>query len=267
MKHLTLPKNTSGKDFIVGDLHGCYDDLMTALDLIKFDFKNDRLFSVGDLIDRGKDSMKCLNLIYEDWFYAVLGNHEHMMVESIVDQNRSSFQCWVQNGGCWHFNESEEELKCIALDLKELPRVITVEHKFHIVHAEITKRVLNMEIYHYDRIPVSDMTLFHWDFSEESEMDMLWGRDLIKACYDYPKKAELFQKDLMTTFCGHTQVSDVVKLGSQIYIDTGAYEYYTKNVESVLTIAEPDAGMLHQYSIKNKTISSKKFEMMVDSKI
>lgn len=55
-------KNNTGQDYVVGDIHGCYELLMTRLDAMKFDRKHDRLFSVGDLVDRGRDSFKCLKL-------------------------------------------------------------------------------------------------------------------------------------------------------------------------------------------------------------
>src|SRR3546814_1363745 len=74
--HRHLPANTAGRDFIVGDLHGCLDLLQVELARIAFDPTRDRLFSVGDLTDRGPDSMGCLRLLREPWFYAVHGNHE-----------------------------------------------------------------------------------------------------------------------------------------------------------------------------------------------
>ena len=49
-------RNTTGRDLIVGDIHGCFGRLANALTLIDFDPARDRLFSVGDLVDRGPDS-------------------------------------------------------------------------------------------------------------------------------------------------------------------------------------------------------------------
>ena len=43
--------NRKGRDFIVGDLHGCVDALRYLLREIAFDPASDRLFSVGDLVD------------------------------------------------------------------------------------------------------------------------------------------------------------------------------------------------------------------------
>ncbi|MDE9571066.1 metallophosphoesterase, partial [Xenorhabdus bovienii] len=64
--------------FVVGDLHGCYQLLMDRLQQIDFDYENDLLISVGDLIDRGDRNVECLDLITQSWFRAVRGNHEQM---------------------------------------------------------------------------------------------------------------------------------------------------------------------------------------------
>ncbi len=68
--------------WVVGDLHGCYTNLMNKLDTIGFDNKKDLLISVGDLVDRGAENVECLELITFPWFRAVRGNHEHMMIDA-----------------------------------------------------------------------------------------------------------------------------------------------------------------------------------------
>jgi serine/threonine protein phosphatase 1 len=72
----TVAANTRGRDFVVGDIHGWLEPLQAELDAVCFDPAVDRLFSVGDLIDRGPDSEQCLLLTREPWFFAVRGNHE-----------------------------------------------------------------------------------------------------------------------------------------------------------------------------------------------
>src|SRR5690349_6471755 len=84
--HLELPRNSKGRDFIVGDLHGVYDLLDQALETVRFDTQCDRLFSVGDLMDRGPYSARALVFLQKPWFFAVAGNHEAMFVE-VVDED------------------------------------------------------------------------------------------------------------------------------------------------------------------------------------
>ena len=60
--------------WVVSDIHGCYQRLLDELKCRHFNPFEDLLISVGDLIDRGPDSVKSLQLINEKWFRAVRGN-------------------------------------------------------------------------------------------------------------------------------------------------------------------------------------------------
>jgi hypothetical protein len=51
-----LDANQVGRDFVVGDIHGCFSKLSAELERLRFDRDVDRLFSVGDLVDRGPES-------------------------------------------------------------------------------------------------------------------------------------------------------------------------------------------------------------------
>ena len=78
------PANTLGRDFVVGYVHGQLNMLDHLLAAVRFDSAKDRLFSVGDLVDRGPDGgALLLRLEREPWFYAVLGNHEALMYRGI----------------------------------------------------------------------------------------------------------------------------------------------------------------------------------------
>ena len=79
-----LPLNTLGKDYVIGDLHGCYVLLILLLHQVKFNPNVDRLISVGDLVDRGNNSLECFNLLNRPWFYSVLGNHEDLLRYSVL---------------------------------------------------------------------------------------------------------------------------------------------------------------------------------------
>ena len=75
------------KVFLVGDLHGEITKLNDKLVGVGFDKQQDLLVSVGDLVDRGEGIIACLNLVYEDWFTCVKGNHEELMISSVLGGN------------------------------------------------------------------------------------------------------------------------------------------------------------------------------------
>jgi len=64
------------RTIVVGDIHGCYDELIDLLDVVKLK-KKDRVISVGDLIIKGEKSREVLDLFIKDErFSAVVGNHD-----------------------------------------------------------------------------------------------------------------------------------------------------------------------------------------------
>ena len=66
---------------------------------IEFDEKVDRLFSVGDLVDRGPESPRALEWLAKPWFFACRGNHEQFVIDSIDPEQ---YELWINhNGGEW----------------------------------------------------------------------------------------------------------------------------------------------------------------------
>lgn len=75
--------------YAIGDIQGCYHAFQALLERISFDEKTDRLWLVGDLINRGSGSLEVLRWCYahQDSLTVVLGNHDlHALVvaEGIV---------------------------------------------------------------------------------------------------------------------------------------------------------------------------------------
>ncbi len=69
----------SGRTIIVGDIHGCYDELVALLEKAALS-REDRVVSVGDLIVKGEKNREVLDLFIEDErFSAVLGNHDRAL--------------------------------------------------------------------------------------------------------------------------------------------------------------------------------------------
>ena len=199
IKH--FEENINGKDFIVGDIHGCFSLLAKKLKEVNFDKTKDRLFSVGDLVDRGNESEECYKWLNKPWFHAVRGNHEQMVIDV-------KYGLWPEhnlyiNGGAWFFGLTHEEQMCYVDLFDSLPYVITVDTKFGkvgIIHADC---------------PVSDWNLLDLDDRHAKEM-CLWGR--IRITYqDY-----IPIENIWRVFHGHTITEERVQYGNVHFIDTGA---------------------------------------------
>lgn len=64
------------RTIVVGDIHGCYDELLDLLAEVQF-ADGDRLVSVGDLVTKGPKSREVLDRFMSDsQFSAVIGNHD-----------------------------------------------------------------------------------------------------------------------------------------------------------------------------------------------
>jgi len=132
-------QNKLGRDFAVGDIHGCFHLLKMALESYEFNPQVDRLFAVGDLIDRGPYSSQALKWLSRPWFNSCLGNHEEMILRSLQDP--SHCQPWFSaNGGDWWLRAKPSTRHQILSAFSALPAAMEIktEHgSVGIVHADV----------------------------------------------------------------------------------------------------------------------------------
>ena len=116
---------TGGRDWVVGDVHGCFQTLRQALRAIQFEFGRDRLFSVGDLIDRGPNSFEALEWLEGERFEAVvMGNHEAEMVRLL---QTGEILAPVKSYQQWMWNIERQDLLRWYRAVRSLPLAVTVE--------------------------------------------------------------------------------------------------------------------------------------------
>jgi serine/threonine protein phosphatase 1 len=212
MKIVNYDRNPYGKDFFVGDIHGEYEKLEYALFNVGFNKSCDRLWSVGDLVDRGPESLKCLSLTDHPWFYAVKGNHEQIMIDATTmgDEQKAdqwkSVSMWLENGGEWYSNLSstvQEYADYLIGEADKLPNGIRVGD-IGVIHAEC---------------PLCDWDLLAIDQGEHLKAKAMWARTRISY------GVQSLVQGVTAVVVGHSPVKDVTVLGNHVYIDQGACFY------------------------------------------
>jgi len=134
------------RTIVVGDIHGCFDELTELLDLIKLK-ENDRVVAVGDLITKGPKSREVLDLFISDRrFSSVVGNHDRKIRQKLrgepVRLTKEQRQAFV---------ELEANRERYAAYLRLLPYTIDLGSHL-VVHAGVRPGVaLNAQM-------ASDMT-------------------------------------------------------------------------------------------------------------
>lgn len=207
------PANTAGRDFVVGDIHGAFTLLLLAMERVRFNPQTDRLFSVGDLIDRGPESARVARFLRQPYVHAVRGNHEDMLLDLHKDGNFPVFGpdhfMVQQNGLGWWTKATLEQKKDILAEIAKLPiaiEVATPRGTVGIVHAEVMAGLSWEEF------------LIGIQSGDEQVIEAaLWGRERIRL------KDSSGVPGVGRVFVGHTpQWDGATRLGNVYAVDTGA---------------------------------------------
>ncbi|MCE9532330.1 MAG: metallophosphoesterase, partial [Planctomycetes bacterium] len=76
------------RHLIVGDIHGCFDELQALLGQLQFDPSEDVLVSVGDIIDRGPKIRETIEYLFNlPRFHMAIGNHEEKFLRYLEGRN------------------------------------------------------------------------------------------------------------------------------------------------------------------------------------
>lgn len=243
--------NKKGRDFVIGDIHGMFSWLVVFLKKINFDEKNDRLFAVGDLVDRGPESHRVQDFLKKKWFHSVRGNHENMIIDRVYEYSYS-----------WLSEFSNDRVHEIRNDFLKLPIMIEIETsygKVGIVHAEVPDFIDDWNIFKKELA-----------YNGEAVHEAMWGRTRIEdICFineasENDINSDGFSKELQYrkfrdnvknityTFHGHSVIPTPIKRGNQFFIDTGAVMLFkgvfNKGAMTIVDITDKDNMEVHRYS-------------------
>lgn len=220
-----FPENHSGRDFVIGDLHGMFHTLEIMLETLEFDKSKDRLFSVGDLIDRGPQSDRVVSYLEQPWFHAIQGNHEQLLLQSI--KSTSIFKAWTERaGGKWWLKLTDTErtkIQDVIMDLPMALEIATATGQIGIVHADIP---IGLAWHRFVNGLQND---------PELQQHAQWSRirhRYVTASESVPKVNGI---DLLVV--GHSIVDKPLFASNLCYIDTGA-AYTGYGIDSRLTMLQ-----------------------------
>jgi serine/threonine protein phosphatase 1 len=223
-----LPRNLLGRDFVVGDLHGHRGALEAQLEWLGFDPQADRLFSVGDLIDRGPDSLGTLGLLEQPWFHAVLGNHELMLLHwlGLHDSRVHSRRAFESGGGRWVVEAAtrhRKTLKRLADRVAALPLALHVDGEvpFNVMHGDLHPlRFGQLEL-----LSTRSVCIHEADRATSSRANLSGAPSTVLSRVQFDahcvRLSDCPLGALELTYVGHSPVRDITVHNSYVYIDRG----------------------------------------------
>lgn len=231
-------KNRKGRDFVVGDIHGMFDALDKVLEQASFEPQTDRLFSVGDLVDRGPASRDALEWLERPWFHACRGNHEQFALDSEDPEQR---ELWVGfNGGEWWLELDDDEHERFRRAFRKLPLAIELETKrgmVGIVHADVPAGKTWEEFVVLLEAGDEDALFF-----------AIWSRMRVSGEYTLAVEG-----GMQRIYCGHTPTREPIQVGNVHYIDTGAVYSHEGYRDARLTLVQVHPEQHVEYEVRTFT--------------
>lgn len=243
-----------GRVLVIGDIHGEYDMFQRLLKATEYSERDDFIFSLGDLVDRGPDSRKVL-----DWFArehgrkSLLGNHEAMMADAALHWETG--RIWYRNGGEWARNLDETAAYLYRCMIRQMPLSGEIEYdngtRVGLVHAEVRPGLTWAQMSKV-RVDTGDATN---DWLPTDSASAIWGRsryiadallrDKAVSELSADRKVSAWRnvqpvKGIDLVICGHSVTADALPRGrgNVLWIDTGA-GFHIKDFKGRLTAVDP----------------------------
>jgi bis(5'-nucleosyl)-tetraphosphatase (symmetrical) len=139
--------------YAIGDIQGCFEALARLLDHVNFDAARDRLWFVGDIVNRGPESLKSLRFVKElgDTAVTVLGNHDlHLLtvaagfaqihrgdtLDDILNApDREQLLLWLRRQKLMHHDEGFAMVHAGLLPQWSIPRALELAREVEAILA------------------------------------------------------------------------------------------------------------------------------------
>jgi len=197
---------------VIGDIHGCYYTLKELFEKIRDKYPSIKIYSVGDLVDRGNFSYEVVEFIKSQDIRFTPGNHDYMFYYFVRQSNNQMAKAWLHNGSektLISYNRHNEGVSEHLNLIMHAPLFINLKDCF-ISHAGISKYYESI-LPKYFQSGLSILENIVRNDLEKSE-SILWAR------------GELLNIGKLQVV-GHTRREKVEfkKENNVVYIDTSAY--------------------------------------------
>lgn len=197
---------------VIGDIHGCYNTLKLLFEEIKTRFPGVRIYSVGDLVDRGKFSFEVVEFIKENEIVFTAGNHDLMFYYFFTKPSHPIAKAWIYNGSETTMDSYGDHMDIVRDHLAfiiKAPLFLDLKDCF-ISHAGISryyKKIFKADILNS---PAELTDLLNDELN--SQRGVIWNRDML---------LNLGKLQIV----GHTIQQDVNydEKSNALYIDTSAF--------------------------------------------
>jgi predicted kinase len=254
--------------FVVGDLHGMYDELTELLKKAGYKESEDVLLFAGDLIDRGPKIAHCIDYKGKygtDSSLSVMGNHDYKFLRYLLGRNVNTKSIKETIEQTKHLNQ--EVLKKYFLSM---PFMIRFRDDSYICHAGVDARYgiqnQSKDALMYTReLTMNGSTRPWYKFWEEYDRkeEIFFGHevldkiDVAKNCYAMDGGA-CFGLELRVAVCN----TDGTK---EFYTQKATRTYADHHLEKEADKKESKANMLEKYEekVKLKLLNKKEYKNLV----
>lgn len=197
---------------VIGDIHGCINTLKELVEKVYLKYPGIKIYSVGDLIDRGNFSYEVLEYVKSENIKFTPGNHDYMFYYFVNFPASEMGTSWLYNGCEPTISSYEKKYDKVEPHLKfilEAPLFMNLDDCF-ISHAGISV--------HYKSI-------FPENFKDDlSVIESYIKKDVIERHGVLWTRSELLNIGKLQ-IVGHTRQEEVFynKKSDTLYIDTSVY--------------------------------------------
>jgi diadenosine tetraphosphatase ApaH/serine/threonine PP2A family protein phosphatase len=127
------------RTLIIGDVHGCLDELNQLLRVVQYDPTRDRPVFLGDLMDRGPDPVGVVHRVRELGAECVLGNHDEKHLRWARHEAKRRADAAYQNPMRPFSEEKQRQHEALSAEdlafLASLPLYLHLDERWLVVHA------------------------------------------------------------------------------------------------------------------------------------